>query len=610
MLIQQLRQGVFVAAVAGLVMLAGLGQARLWDRDEPRNAVAAREMLQRGDWVVPTFNGQLRAHKPVLLYWCIMAAYRWLGVNELAARLPSALAAVGTVLCTWRIGRRLFGGSAGVWAAIILSTSLLFVMAGRAATPDALLILGTTLAMAIYVRGTFRPRFETTPPDLPPEPHIPGAYFPSRVASVVGLYAAMGLAVLAKGPVGWVLPVAVIGTFCLAMEVQRHRTAYPLHTENGWWRAVAWLTAACQPRRILRVLGSLHPFLGLFVVLVIALPWYLAVGVATRGEFLKIFFLEHHWGRATTVMEHHRGSLLFYPLSLLVGFFPWSIFAIPLAIDTSLQLVRRQRMHAGYWLAVCWVLVYVGTFSLARTKLPSYVTPCYPALALLTGDYVDRWSRQAAAVAGRWLLVAFGCLGLIGLAMTIGIPLAVQRVAPGEEWLGMIGFIPAIGGCICAGLAASRNYRSAAGMLAVTAVAMVTVLFAMGGPRLSQHQKQDQLWQAAFARSVAPKLASYRVLEPTWVFYSGQTIREFGGGEEAARQAAQFLLDNAEGYLITTRERLPELLGYCSPEVTVLQEVPYFLREKRSLVLLGRPGRVHELASPTSPRTTSPTWAR
>src|SRR6185369_15740923 len=90
---ERLKQAGLVVAIAAVVMLTNLGGPRLWDRDEPRNAGCALEILRRGDWVVPTFNAELRTHKPVLLYWCIMSSYLALGVNEFAARLPSALCA-------------------------------------------------------------------------------------------------------------------------------------------------------------------------------------------------------------------------------------------------------------------------------------------------------------------------------------------------------------------------------------------------------------------------------------------------------------------------------------------------------------------------------------
>src|SRR5439155_15343069 len=151
--------------------------------------------------------------------WCIMASYLGLGVNEFAARLPSALCAMGSALCVYRLGRRLFGPQAGVWAGIALATSLMFVVAGRAATPDSLLIFCSTLALTIYVCGTFRPRFETTPPDAPPQLVTPNHYFPQHWPTVLSMYAAMGLGVLAKGPVGLLLPTAVIGLFLLIVRL-------------------------------------------------------------------------------------------------------------------------------------------------------------------------------------------------------------------------------------------------------------------------------------------------------------------------------------------------------------------------------------------------------
>src|SRR5690349_14543704 len=119
----QVRHHVLLVAVAALVFLLNLGGARLWDEDEPKNAQCAREMLARGDWIVPTFNQELRTDKPVLLYWLMMPAYLLLGVSELAARLPSAVLAIGTSVLTYHLGRKLFSPQIGLWAGIILATS-------------------------------------------------------------------------------------------------------------------------------------------------------------------------------------------------------------------------------------------------------------------------------------------------------------------------------------------------------------------------------------------------------------------------------------------------------------------------------------------------------
>jgi 4-amino-4-deoxy-L-arabinose transferase-like glycosyltransferase len=146
-----------VLSVAMLIALTQLGSARLWDRDEPRNAQCAREMLAANNWIVPTFDGELRTHKPVLLYWGQMASYRVFGVNEWSARLPSALAGVLTALLVYVTARRFASEDVATYSGIAISSMLLFAMATRAATPDGVLILSVTLAIALFARFAWRP---------------------------------------------------------------------------------------------------------------------------------------------------------------------------------------------------------------------------------------------------------------------------------------------------------------------------------------------------------------------------------------------------------------------------------------------------------------------
>src|SRR6185295_4613278 len=142
---------ILLIAVASLVFFTNLGRMRLMDRDEPRNAGCAAEMLARHDWVVPTFNAELRTHKPVLTYWFMMTAYSVFGVNEFGARFWSAILGIGTVLMTYHIGRRLFNPTVGLWAGLVTSTSLWFAIAARIATPDSIFVFFSTLPIFIYV---------------------------------------------------------------------------------------------------------------------------------------------------------------------------------------------------------------------------------------------------------------------------------------------------------------------------------------------------------------------------------------------------------------------------------------------------------------------------
>ena len=205
-----------VLGVSLLAFFTNLGTPRLWDRDEPRNAGAASEMAARGDWVVPTFNDELRAQKPILTYWLILSAYAWLGETEFAARFWSAALSVGTVAWTWMIARRLLGPSRALWAPLALATFLMFNVAAHAATPDAPLVFCFTSTIGLWVVATFAPNHEDrmrtwSDPGLRHQ----GEWFPRHLGWSAGIYACLGLGVLAKGPVGFVLPIATIGMFNL-----------------------------------------------------------------------------------------------------------------------------------------------------------------------------------------------------------------------------------------------------------------------------------------------------------------------------------------------------------------------------------------------------------
>jgi 4-amino-4-deoxy-L-arabinose transferase-like glycosyltransferase len=107
-------------------------------------------------------------------------------------------------------------------------------------------------------------------------------------------------------------------------------------------------------------------------------------------RLLRLFFVDEHLGRATTTFENHGGGLWFYPLAVAAGFFPWSIFLVPMFLGIDRRLSKPHPMSTALVFLLCWVGVQIGIFSLVSTKLPSYVTPCFPALALCCGYYLER----------------------------------------------------------------------------------------------------------------------------------------------------------------------------------------------------------------------------
>jgi 4-amino-4-deoxy-L-arabinose transferase-like glycosyltransferase len=489
---------------AGL-FLPNLGAPSLWDIDEGNNAEAAREMLESGNWVVPTFNYQLRIDKPALLYWLQIACYRCFGVGEFAARLPSALAAFAAVLLTYELGRRLFGAARGLIAGLVLASAGMFCAAAHFANPDALLNAFTVLTFLIFWRSFA---------------HGDRAWFVPAGISI-------GLAVLAKGPVGLVLPPAVIGLFLLC-------------------------------NRQLRLLWDRRLLLGGLAFALVALPWYAWVGAETKGAFLRGFLRTHNWERYLSPMENHGGPIYYYVLTLVLGFVPWSAFlglaawfsfqawkqgrsSERTAQDSALRAPRcAPRAHVFLW---CWIAVYFVFFSFSSTKLPNYILPIYAPVALLTAHFLDGW-RRGAQQAPAWALhLSLGVLMLVGVGTIVGCVLAGGVVEarflrgrrfPELEAGAILGIVP-VAGALAAWWCARRQHRDAfVASLAVAAVLFIGPLIGWGGVALDAQKAPRALIQAFLdgptEREI--RIGTYQYFQPSLVFYSQREVYSFTNDEQ------------------------------------------------------------------------------
>jgi 4-amino-4-deoxy-L-arabinose transferase-like glycosyltransferase len=323
--------GVLLALVLALLVFR-LGVVPLVGPDEPRYARVAVEMHRAGEWVTPTLQGRPWLEKPPLYYWLAGAAFSLLGETETAARLPSVFATVLLVGATAFFGARLYGTAAGLHAGFVAGTSILTFVYGRAASMD--MLLAATVTVAIGLAGL----------------HILGLVG-SR--AVVAGAAAAGLATLAKGPLGLLLPALVLGSY-LALTREGRRLRELLSTS-----AVA-------------------------VFLVVAAPWYVAI-VADQGRrFLDVFILNHNIERFTSTIHHHAGPVWFYVPVLLAGLFPWSGLSVPALVSIEPRESRRDLF------VLLWLVLPLVFFSLAGSKLPGYILPCVPPLAILMGRTADR----------------------------------------------------------------------------------------------------------------------------------------------------------------------------------------------------------------------------
>jgi 4-amino-4-deoxy-L-arabinose transferase-like glycosyltransferase len=540
----------FLLAITSAIAITNLGGARLWDRDEPRNAQCAREMMEADNYVVPTFDGQLRTHKPILIYWLQIAAYKTFGVTEFAARLPSALAGILTVFLVYWMAGRLASPEVATWAGICLGTMLLFVMAQRAATPDALLIATSTLAIALFTRFAFRPTRQDS--DASGFPNLQFNW-PS-LWQWGAVYAACGLAVLAKGPVGLVLPVAVMGMTILL--VHREVPATDRSNDSPETNAtVAWIKGTAKALvtlivRVPRTAWRMRPLLALAVVLCVAGPWYFAVGWATEGEWLREFFLTHNVSRAVQPMEGHTGPpVLFYLGALLVGTFPWSCFAIPVLLAVrnrwQTQRARSEGVDPLLALALSWIAVYVGCFSIASTKLPSYVTPCHPGVALIVGWYVSSVIADRV-VHPRWMRAGLSVGFIVGLGTFVIIGGPVATIVPTVRPLAIAGMVMAVASVIGIALAVRKYEGLAMRSFAIGGISFVWLLHGFG-PKLVDRGRSDlDLLQSRFAASPNESWWIDGSPEPSWVFYSNGRIRSGRQDEHAIEPNPEIVIDDSQ----------------------------------------------------------------
>lgn len=581
---REVRDQLCVAFAALVVFFTLLGTPYLWDEDEPKNAECAREMLEAGNWSVPQFNYALRTDKPILLYWLMLLSYKAFGVTEFAARFWSATLAVGTSLLTYHIGRLLYRREVGLWSGLAIASCLMFGVSGRAATPDSTLIFCITLTLYLFVRfgGVGQ---ATSTPTSQSGPLSRGGY--------VAVYAAMGLAVLAKGPVGVVLPGGIIGLFLLCRTQQQAPSTFKDQSFAPWHRrALRQITQTLTAHRIVRVTSSLRPLTAVAVIALVALPWYVTVGLKTDGAWLVGFLGKHNVQRFTGAMEGHSGPVVYYLVAVLIGFFPWSCL-MPIGVY---RLVRRLMLgtsnrdrNADNFVA-CWAGLYIGFFSLASTKLPSYVLPAYPALALLTGKLIDEWLRSPALVPKLWFRLAIYTPAVVGVALSVGLPIMASYLLPGEQWLGALG-ASLIFGTVALVILAKRaplGERFALRVptaFAVMAVVFTTSLVAVAAGRISLHTTSPQIVRAAheLAGSNAP-LIGYRHYEPTLIFYAQRQIPTVHSTEQL--QAA--LAANPNACIVTRDEHLEDLTKALAVAPDIPVRKPRFLRREGE-VLLVRP---------------------
>ncbi len=356
----------FIALVA-LAWFAGIGSRPLNEPDEGRYAEIAREMFVSGDWVMPRFNGLRFYDKPPLHYWITTASYHAFGIQQWTARLWSALAGLLCVAAVWYGARRVWDARRGRLAALVCISLLLVALGGHLNTLDIGVTAFLTVALCTFMIA---------------EQGCSDAAAQRRW--MLATWAAMALAVLSKGLIGIVLPGATLVGYLL------------------WQRDGSLL-------RRLQILP------GLLILLLVASPWF--VLLARRDEhFLSFFFIHEHFGRFLSQVADRNHAWWYYLPVLVVGTLPWTGFlAASLRGAWRASTIERD---ASTRLLLLWAAIVLLFFSASGAKLPLYVLPVLPALALLIAGAITQLSPQA--VARR--LLPFAALAIVGAALVAWLP--------------------------------------------------------------------------------------------------------------------------------------------------------------------------------------------
>src|ERR1700683_4628566 len=460
---------VIAAGVVFICLFAGLGAVGLLGPDEPRYAWIARAMAETGDWITPRLYGQPWFEKPILYYWAAALGFRLHLSSEVAARLPSAMATLTTALAIGWLGWKHYGvaenfrESPALLAPLIFSSSVAAIGFSRAATPDMLFSACIALAMVtasgvLRSWGLLRAVPKVVSGDSERE-NLDLAFF--------GIF--LGLAVLAKGPAAVILAGGAIGLWALS---------------TSQWRPAFRL---------------LHPIaIGSFCV--VALPWYVLCA-ARNPDFLRVFIFQHNFERYWTPLFQHQQPFWFFGPITILALLPWSAFLIAAAQEAMRLWREKTWTNSPRFFVACWAVFPVVFFSFSQSKLPSYILPAVPALALVAAIGASRSfqrSRTSAIILSAGIGVVWIVLAAIFLRAAYKFPFAET----GNTLRALAAAALAIAIAVAAGILHAgmrRNFRRAVILCSISAVAALQIANTVVLPALDPYLSARS--HAAFFRN-------------------------------------------------------------------------------------------------------------
>jgi 4-amino-4-deoxy-L-arabinose transferase-like glycosyltransferase len=447
-----------------LLFFTFLGKSPIYILDEVKNAQCAREMMEKKQWIVPTFNGQLRVAKPPAHYYFIQAGYRIWGTGNFGARFFSAIAGCILIWATYRCVALFANRRYALFTSLVLLSSTHIVFEFRLAVPDPYLILFNVLTLF----GGY------------------GWMTTGRKSWLWLAAACTGLGILTKGPVSILLP----GMVVLVWTAWERR-----------WRQLL------KPELIAAAL----------IVLIVAAPWYFLVDRATSGAWTRGFFIDNNLNRFSAPMEGHGGPFFLVPVFILLGLLPATVFVA--------EVLRRRplvSLNAFTRFAIVVAVVYLVFYSFSGTKLPNYPMPMYPFAAFLLGS----WMSDAIDSGKKTARYPLFILAFIALAIPIAAWIALSN-EPGLESTGQVSLwllvLPA-GVLYAVYLLWKKGLREALAAVCATYAFFHILFFAYLYPTVYKQNPVDRSLSLLKNRET---IVAYRAFNPAFVFRQKSPIAEF-----------------------------------------------------------------------------------
>ena len=458
------------------IWFSNLEYRKLIKPDEGRYAEIPREMVASGDWVTPRLNDLKYFEKPPLQYWTTAIAYEAFGEHQWTSRLWAALTGFSGILLVWFAGLRLFGREAANYAAMLLGSSMLYALMAHINTLD----MGVTFFITLGIVALLLGQSETDKK--------------MQRNWMVLAWAALGLAVLSKGLMGLVLPGAALFVY---MAVQRDFS----------------------------VLKRMYWLAGLAVFLLITAPWFYLVMKANPEFFHKFFIYEHYTRFTTKELGRYQPWYYFVPV-LLAGMLPWTLLMFDTLFTTWRANKLPDRMFNGAHFLLVWAVFIYLFFTVSGSKLPSYILPMFPALALLMGK------RLAGMDSRRLFWLISPMLPLMLLAASLApftsrladTPLQLQGYSAYAWWLTVAALVWLFG--VIVALVILRRDNKFSAMLALAISTLVAAQLGTSGYNTIAKERSAYYIAEAIRPYVKPGEPFYSVdnYEQTLPFYLKRTF--------------------------------------------------------------------------------------